>query len=244
MTDDTHDDIPELFTSPMAFRMVSLLSRQEMYSRQLTEDLNNQYHYETSRESVSNYLKRLRDAGLIERGKRTQAQYYRVDYEGFYFAWLNYIEDILQDTLSDLENSKDEIKSDLSSDKSKYAPEGQEEVDVDKVMEIVVEDGIDPLKENISHALEDIEKLRESDTHKHFFEIYVEIALSVAAPSTFDTFLRKSMLSSLIALSQSQELPEEVNSTMLILSATDMTIGSRISALKQSIETVYGDNLD
>lgn len=60
-------------------------SEEGLYSKQITEELN------ASQNSVNNFIKSLRDNGLIKRTKRTRAQYYDIDLEGIYQNWLNHL---------------------------------------------------------------------------------------------------------------------------------------------------------
>lgn len=71
----TFDTPDRLLNSTLAYQIlrVLFLSQDELYAKEIAEELNR------SSNSVSNYLKLLRDNGLIERGKRTQAQYYKID---------------------------------------------------------------------------------------------------------------------------------------------------------------------
>lgn len=78
-----------LRNSKIAYEILRTLylsdSEEGLYSKQITEEL------DASQNSVNNFIKSLRDNGLIKRTKRTRAQYYDIDLEGIYQNWLNHL---------------------------------------------------------------------------------------------------------------------------------------------------------
>lgn len=78
------EDLNMLLNSEMVLDIVQLLSDgRERYAKEIADEL------DTTSQSVSKYLKVLRESKIIERGKRTQAQYYRINYEGMSNFWYN-----------------------------------------------------------------------------------------------------------------------------------------------------------
>jgi CRISPR locus-related DNA-binding protein len=65
-----------LAQSEIAVQILQVLKSGEMYSKEIAEEL------ETKTGTVSNYLKGLRDHGLIKRTRRTKAQYYDITEKG------------------------------------------------------------------------------------------------------------------------------------------------------------------
>lgn len=66
--------------------------------------------------SVTNYLKMLRELDLVKRGKRTFRQYYQIKYPGIYTLWVNRIQgelDKIKEGLKTSEERKKEIKKHL-----------------------------------------------------------------------------------------------------------------------------------
>lgn len=66
--------------------------------------------------SVTNYLKMLRELDLVKRGKRTFRQYYQINYPGIYMLWVNRMQEELGKIKEDLkisEERKEEIKKRL-----------------------------------------------------------------------------------------------------------------------------------
>jgi len=73
MANDTFD---RMVNSEVGYAILRNLAEEPMYAKELSEEIG------SSRNSVANYLNMLRDSGLIERGKRTKAQYYKIRPEG------------------------------------------------------------------------------------------------------------------------------------------------------------------
>jgi DNA-binding transcriptional ArsR family regulator len=121
-----YDQKKRLLNSEVAYQILRTLERnpreEGMYSKEIAEEL------DKSRNSVANYLKLLRDFGLIKRTKRNQAQYYDIDYEGIFDFWksetLEKLNQIVKETKEDelefptsekLPDSINEINEEISS---------------------------------------------------------------------------------------------------------------------------------
>jgi DNA-binding transcriptional ArsR family regulator len=78
----------------------SLSEGDQKYVKELAEDL------ERSQDSINGYVKLLRDENLIERGKRTQAQYYKINYAGI----VDFVIELLTERL---EGIRDETEEDM-----------------------------------------------------------------------------------------------------------------------------------
>jgi predicted transcriptional regulator len=98
----TYDRETRLMNSEVAYDILRelLLSDNEhgMYARELSESL------DTSRNSIANYIKILREHNLIERTKRTQAQYYDINLDEIYGFMLSKWESIIDESNADLSN--------------------------------------------------------------------------------------------------------------------------------------------
>lgn len=69
---------------------------------------------DASKTTISHIIKELRDLGMIERGKRTKAQYYKIDYQGltdyWFVALMDYLEEVpLDDVYPHMDMSIREI---------------------------------------------------------------------------------------------------------------------------------------
>lgn len=72
----SNDSDKYLWTSKVAYRILWAVSKEEKYAKEIAEEI------DSTRETVSNFIKKMRDAGMLKRGSRTQAQYYMVDMDG------------------------------------------------------------------------------------------------------------------------------------------------------------------
>ncbi|NMI89289.1 helix-turn-helix domain-containing protein [Nanohaloarchaea archaeon] len=90
------EDRNKLLKSEMVLDITRLLSDgRERYAKEIADEL------DTTSQSVSKYLKVLRESKIIERGKRTQAQYYRINYDGLADFWYNELFQALLDRIED-----------------------------------------------------------------------------------------------------------------------------------------------
>lgn len=88
-----------LMNSKVALEVLRSLSEGEQkYAKELAEDL------ERSQSSINGYVKLLRDENLIERGKRTQAQYYKINYSGID----DFCIELLTESLEDIRDETEE----------------------------------------------------------------------------------------------------------------------------------------
>lgn len=90
-----------LMNSQVALEVLRSLSEgDQKYVKELAEDL------ERSQDSINGYVKLLRDENFIERGKRTQAQYYKINYSGV----ADFCIELLTESLEDI---RDETEDDM-----------------------------------------------------------------------------------------------------------------------------------
>jgi len=92
----TKESLDYIHSSPMALEIVKLLSEQEMYAKEIAEEL------DSTRANASNFLKNLRRAGLVDRSKRTQAQYYKTSEKGEKFIQLREKKNKIQTQIEEL----------------------------------------------------------------------------------------------------------------------------------------------
>lgn len=247
MADSTSgSDYPKLMTSEFVYNIVRFLhdAEEQKYSQQIVDYLQNIGH-ETSKASVSNYLKMLRDHGIIERGKRTKAQYYKLSYEGIYQTWIDYIFFLLNSIEEQTENVPERLKPILEENKEEYAPQGQDEVDVDEVME-AIEQSLKEAREGYEESKDFLkQELNENEEFEDFFLEYVKIYMDlVASHSTLDEMTRETLLEQLQNMAifelEEQELPPELINLITVLSLTDMSKSSEAErAMKIALNNVY-----
>lgn len=80
--------------SQVAYDIIRSLRESQKYSKEIAESIG------STKYTVSSYIQSLRDKGIIERGKRTKAQYYDIDYETISLVWLNTVVDHFEQVLS------------------------------------------------------------------------------------------------------------------------------------------------
>lgn len=71
------------------------------YTKEISEELN------SSKSTISHLIRRLRDLKMIKRGKRTKAQYYKINYEGLAEFWIQELEKYLEEDSLEEYLSKD-----------------------------------------------------------------------------------------------------------------------------------------
>lgn len=97
----TREPKQRLMNSKVALQILQILSKGEQkYARQLAEEL------ERPQDSIHTYVKLLREENLIERGKRTQAQYYKINYEGIATFCIDIVTDGLEEIMEDTSDPK------------------------------------------------------------------------------------------------------------------------------------------
>jgi len=69
-------NLPDLVDSTLFDKILQTLLEEQKYAGQISTEL------ESSAASISNYLKQAREQSLVERGKRTKAQYYKITEKG------------------------------------------------------------------------------------------------------------------------------------------------------------------
>lgn len=83
------------------------------YTKEIAQEVS------SSSTSISNLLKTFRENNIIERGKRTKAQYYKIDYNGLTSFWYEELlssiqeseDDFFQNLEEDFKNNNEKIKS-------------------------------------------------------------------------------------------------------------------------------------
>lgn len=125
MAYDTND---RLLNSEVAYQILRELHSQNteegMYAKELAESL------DKSRNSIANYLKILRDSGLVERTKRTQAQYYDIDFDGVSTFWyeelMQRFESFEKEVEEEIEGDDFQVRDEFSEETRQIAKEYQE----------------------------------------------------------------------------------------------------------------------
>jgi len=174
MKDETFDN--PILKSTFAYRILREIHDEEKYAKEIVEDLQENYGLDTSKQSVSNYLKSLRDLGFIKRGKRTRAQYYKIDYEGLYGYWLDFITWKLDSHLGAADRLQELIEKRV--DELKESPEKQEHIKEN--FPVSPEDYIESLEkpkdmffDRVQESYEIFDgEIKESEIVKEFFMRY------------------------------------------------------------------------
>lgn len=234
------EDVEKLMASRMAYNILHLLEqRGQMYSKEIAEALHKLDH-ETSKASVSNYLKRLRDFGFIERGKRTKAQYYKISRQGMYENWVAYLDYITKQYEQDLDSLSDEVREEMEENKKDWSPEHREEVPVDEAI-----DQVKPLLKNFTNQVKDartefLETAENSKKLANFFKIYCHQMLKNNPGRNLDYLYREILFNQLIFASVGEEMdmPEDLQTVIKLLSAYSGGKSS-IDAASDAIVEVY-----
>jgi DNA-binding transcriptional ArsR family regulator len=98
----TYEPEERLYNSKLALKILKTLTKEDKYVKEIAEDV------DSTVDSVNGYLKMLRDTGMIKRSKRTQRQYYKINYEGITeFCYSHISDDAEADKrLEELEENK------------------------------------------------------------------------------------------------------------------------------------------
>ncbi|MBY6293876.1 DUF2250 domain-containing protein [Nanohaloarchaea archaeon H01] len=102
------DNILNSETALNVLREIRTSGEKGTYTKEIAKEL------DASKTTISHIIKELRDLGMIERGKRTKAQYYKIDYEGLIDYWfeilMNYLRRVpLDDVYSGIDKSMREL---------------------------------------------------------------------------------------------------------------------------------------
>lgn len=125
-----NDTFERMVNSEVAYSILRNLSEEPMYAKELSEEIG------SSRNSIANYLNMLRDSGLIERGKRTKAQYYKIRPDGFFDVLIKFLEDKQEENgIEGLETLLQNSEIDIDLEDSNY---GLESLKNDRVKEFLI----------------------------------------------------------------------------------------------------------
>lgn len=234
------ENVEKLMASRMAYNILHLLEqRGQMYSKEIAEALQKLDH-ETSKASVSNYLKRLRDFGFIERGKRTKAQYYKISRQGMYENWVAYLDHLTKQYEQDLDSLSDEVREEMEENKEEWSPEHREEVPVDEAM-----DQVKPLLKDFTNEVKNartefLETAKNSKKLANFFKIYSHKMLRNNTGRNLDYLFRESLFNQLIfaSVGEDMQIPEDLQTVIKLLSAYSGGKSS-IDAASEAIVEVY-----
>jgi len=235
-----------LLSSNMAYDILSvmLLSEDEMYSKEIKEELEYR-NYNTSNASVSNYIKQLRDFGLVERGKRTKAQYYHVNVQGLYSFWANSISKILEQISSTLDQPEEEIIDEIN-DKEEFTPQNQEELDLDEILNVLREH-TQSWSEDIVRNKENFEEVSESNNLQKFvISYFVEVVEKLKMNKSLYSVLVKDLLYQLIIANAhlgEDNFPDELKDVIWALLSVDATGEVNFDVALDSIRVEYFEEI-
>ncbi|WEL23637.1 hypothetical protein [Candidatus Nanohalovita haloferacivicina] len=241
------EELRKLYTSEMAYNILHIynLSNSQLYSKEVTERLNNM-GYSTSKESVANYIKQLRDAGFLERGKRTKAQYYKLNYNAFYQSWKNYVLYLLDVTFTDREGEKvtkqdalQDMISSIKENEEDYAPEGQSSIDFEEVEERI-SGALSSFEQEMRDKYQKFEQVAEDNENlKEFFKVYAASTLDGNDLTIHELFIRILFREILILSWKHEDLPEDLNVVMEALSGCQLSESSTIGSGERAYEAAY-----
>jgi predicted transcriptional regulator len=237
-----------IISSGMAFDILHILhtSEEELYSKEIAERLQT-LGYNTSRESVSNYLKKLREFNYIKRGKRTQAQYYHLDIAGIYVNWTTLVLSNLEGSLglkgkenTSIEETINEIENQIEEEPEKYSPEDQEEIDVEQVKEVTRSE-LEEWKQTLENSYESFKKeAKENEELQDFMNIFFLNGLRNPGANLMQLYTTEIFHELVILRTKNDELPEELNTVLTALSSLQTHESLLFGAGTQAYQKVYG----
>lgn len=236
-------ELNNLLQSNLACEILSLIETSEanqLYSKQITEGLNKIRDKQTSQASVSNYLKLLREYGLIERGKRTKAQYYKISYDGIYKFWRL---SLIKMTENQLERGFPEMMEDLDElieeNREEFAPEGQDKVNKEEVLDRVR--GV--MEDNYVNLLEDylteFKNISEDNTKlNNFIRLYSQLMLPNRPNNLYQMYIHNLTIRLALYTSENENTPEELKISLGLLSSFSQ-IGQGYSTFEDLIQKIW-----
>jgi DNA-binding transcriptional regulator GbsR (MarR family) len=180
-------DKEKILRSELAYKVVREISKSEdgLYTKELAERL------DSSSTSISNIIKELRNLNVLERGKRTKAQYYDVNYSGFADIQNNIIEENKIDPLTEVasdtfdSNNIEESPEKVRELVTGYCKNYLEENSSSNIEKMILKDYYMGLMELIVHD----EHLENSWLYPH----YSKLSLSLGTHNKPSNLLRKSL---------------------------------------------------
>lgn len=239
-------EMSELAKSPLAYNILTCLvdvgtgERTQKYSKQIQEDLERRGE-ETSNQSVSNYLKRLREFYLIERGKRTKAQYYKINYDGIFWFWSVYLLKNSEHRLESVLEAKEQVRQTAEENKEEFAPEGQDEIDVDQVVNKITHVLDQTFVNHMKEGSEDFERLvSESEEVKQFIKAYAQLNLADNYGSTLARTLFAQLFQTIMTIDSdtSFDMPDDLKTVKFMLSTVTETPVYE-DKMKQAIQLIW-----
>ncbi len=134
-----NENTEKIMNSELAYKILRELNKAE--ERNPEGEIKGKYVEEiadsigSTGNSVTNYLKVLRELNLVKRGKRTFRQYYQINYPGIYILWVNRIQEELDKIKEDLKTSEERKK-----EIKKHLKEREGTLLVEKIAEITGEE--------------------------------------------------------------------------------------------------------
>lgn len=240
----------KLFESEMAYNILHVFFKEnkQLYSKEITEELNH-LNIQTSNKSVSNYIKQLREIGVLKRGKRTQAQYYKLDYDSIFDLWVNYVNYRMAMLFSSNEGLKmeaedvvDELMDELEGNEKEFAPEHREEVDKDSVRE-VLEDSIEGFSDNVQSKKEEFNSLTdENEKLRLFFLSYCSQVFNQPFLRLHDVFVRILFRELLLLSWEKDQIHDDFSTLITALSGCQVGESNLIGSGKIAYERSYEEN--
>lgn len=176
------DETSKVLESELAYKIVRSLAvnMEEKYSKEIAEELGEG----TTKQSVSNYLKKLRDIDFIARGKRTKAQYYAFNFSGLYDFWIEELESNLNELEEKLEQGNLEMYQLSGLDQERFGKEMMKQqpqvfgkIELEKTLNEYMKDKLEGVKK-------DFDEIKEQERFKSFMEAWVMFYVSERKNST------------------------------------------------------------
>lgn len=189
-------------------RTLQLCDRDEgMYAKEISE-VNNQ-----SRNTVSSYLKSLRDLNMIERSKRTRAQYYVINKQGLIDYWGKSLKNGLEQKLTSHKRRIDSIKNEGLLPEQAVEESDVTEEELVKKFEGAFQDRIEEIK-SLTQELE--KRLKYGGDLDLFLSIWIEYYFKQREVSTLENMLFKDLRVGILTLEERQEYLETMLSAISI----------------------------
>lgn len=240
----------KIFESEMAYNILHIFFKEnkQLYSKEITEKLN-QLNIETSNKSVSNYIKQLREIGVLKRGKRTQAQYYKLDYDSIFELWVNYVNYRMEMLFSSNEGLRmeaddvvNQLMEELEGNEKEFAPENREEVDKEAIRD-VLEDSIEGFSDNVQAKKEEFNSItKENKKLRHFFLSYCNQVFQQPFLRLHDVFVRLLFRELLLLSWGKDEIHDDFNVLIKALSGCQIGESGLVGSGKIAYERSYEEN--
>ena len=234
------NETSKVLESRLAYKIVRSLAvnMEQKYSKEIADELGEG----TTKQSVSNYLKKLRDISFIARGKRTKAQYYAWNFDGIYTYWFNKLESNLEDIEEKVEKEELERYQMAGLDQKRYGQEIMK--DLPKVNgETELEQSLeDFLIEKIRTKKDHLAEIKQNDRFRRFMEVWIKFYFDQTDAGTLGGMLFDDLQTGLQSIKGNEDIihPELDNDVDTILFALNHLGGGEYVSMATRAATVVG----